>query len=82
MQIFKIQDGLRPPSGKSGFGHNSATHFPISVKFCAEKNFKLKNSIAIEVKSYKLQISNIQDGGGPPSLKSLNLISQLKIIRF
>jgi len=33
MEIFKIQDGGQPPF-KNIFGHNSAAHCPISVKFC------------------------------------------------
>jgi len=92
LQIFKIQDGgrppfwksfnrymsvkKRPPSWKSLFGHNSSTDFLISAKFCTRK----QNGMPTKAMWQKLQMFKIQDGGRPPFWKSLNHHISVKIL--
>ena len=58
------------------FGHNSSTYCLISAKLCTRK----QNGMPSMTK--KLQISEIQYGGQPPSSKSLNHPISVKTFRI
>jgi len=59
LQIFKIQDGGRPPSWKSLNGRISVKNCPISIKFGTLQQMVYP----IAVTWPKIEIFEIQDGG-------------------
>jgi len=60
LQIFKIQDGGRPPFWKSLYCHISVKNLPISMKFGTQH--QILNLIT--VKWLKIEIFEIRDGDG------------------
>jgi len=63
MMMWQIQDGGRPPSWISIFGHN----FGVDQHFCTEFCTEMENRQPKGFQFSEIRFSKIQDGGRPPS---------------